>query len=531
MERVLSGFYRILAGVLGALFLALTIFAVFYTVVFRQWEENDYPDFTRLPVIATLFVLIVLAFALRLFVRRFGKNGEGAKCTASGILIPERGIVLSLAAVCFFGIFLLYVIRGLPTNDARELDRIMGEFLAGDYHAMESGYLTIYPFQLSYCLAGQGLAVLFGAGSYLPYQILNLLSVLLTFFFLYETAWELTEDLRVCRVMPLMIAGCLMLTVYCTFIYNDIWSLAPLFGAFWLMIRFLKQGGMLRGTAAAVLAALSFCIKSNGSIALIAMAMMLAVCVIREFIAGDRSRAVRGLAVAVMMILFSVGMRVGVNAYYTAKSGLPVPGGVPAAAYFAMGMEETDGKCGWYNGMNARFILDADGDSDAAAHAAAAHIRERGSYLLHHPREMIRFYGKKFFSQWGDPTKVSLREQELTGRHQEGKRPALAGDLTYGTGYHILQGGMHLYHLLLCFFSAAELFALCFQKRRIDEKTVLILLFVFGGMVFHQIWEASGRYTLRYELAMMPIAAAGAVRYLAGAGKSEKRKEGYEREK
>ena len=43
-----------------------------------------------------------------------------------------------------------------------------------------------------------------------------------------------------------------------------------------------------------------------------------------------------------------------------------------------------------------------------------------------------------------------------------------------------------------------------------SDGEILMIIFIIGGMIFHKFWEASGRYTMRYYLTMLPLAAEGA---------------------
>ena len=54
------------------------------------------------------------------------------------------------------------------------------------------------------------------------------------------------------------------------------------------------------------------------------------------------------------------------------------------------------------------------------------------------------------------------------------------------------------------------------RLRTVSEPEILLVLFLVGGMLFHQIWEASGRYTMRYYLTMLPLAAWGICRLIGG---------------
>ena len=261
-------------------------------------------------------------------------------------------------------------------------------------------------------------------------------------------------------------------------------------------------------------------IKTNGAVALVAMGGLLLVQAVKSLVRREWRRTVTTVCILALTAIAYLGGTRAVYRHYEAASGLQVRDGVPAAAYFAMGMTENgNGLYGWYNGDNVRYLQEADGDSKKASEAAGTYIRDRLAFFAKNPRSALKFYGEKFLSQWADPTKVSLREQEMTGRHQEGIQPQLGEVMTFGAGYQVMQQVMHYFHLFLYFFAFMGLRSYGKGGRTISEYQVLLPLFVFGGMLFHQIWEASGRYTLRYELALMPLAAAGMVRVLDKKGK------------
>ncbi len=508
-ERVLSGLYRLLAGILMIFCFGLAAAGLFFTISFRQFEQNDYPDLVSLTPIVSGAALLVALGLLWFLMRRGGPEARTLKGT--GVLIPDGWFLCALIWALGLSAILILVIGGLPTNDARQIDEILHEFERGEYGAIRDGYFACYPFQLCYAFLCERMTGVFGAGNYAPYQWGNVLSILISLFFLYEITWELTGSVRACRALSLLSFFNLYFYVYSTFIYNDIWPLAPLYGALYFLIRYLKGGGIGNGLLAAVLAALSWVVKTNGLIALIAMGIATAGAALGAM-AGREKAEKRVLGCAAVLALLAVlpfVLRHGVNGYYEERSGEKISSGVPAMAYLAMGMTDSDGKYGWYNGDNVHYLQDNDMDPGAASAAAWPVVRGRIAFFATHPKAFLQFYGMKFFTQWGDPTAVSLREQELTSRHQELSAQATA--LVSGTGYRILGTGMQISHLLRMFLAGLGLFLLLrrYHGKQIPQSVGLLLLFVFGGMAFHELWEASGRYTLRYTLALLPFAAIG----------------------
>ena len=202
-----------------------------------------------------------------------------------------------------------------------------------------------------------------------------------------------------------------------------------------------------------------------------------------------------------------------------------------------MGMEETEGKYGWYNGRNVGLFRDAGYDREQTVLDARETMKASIGEFQNSKRYLIRFYAGKFLSQWGDPTCVSMREMEETRRHT-GELPKLVDSLIFGTGSRILQWGMNVTHSLiylgLTMYLLSVIGAALRRKqklgmlaqeqaqkqehrlRTVSEPEILLVLFLVGGMLFHQIWEASGRYTMRYYLTMLPLAAWGICRLIGG---------------
>ena len=509
-----------------------------------------------------------------------------------------------LLAAGGMSLFLVLVIRGNATNDALQLDEIMQAFSRGDYSSLqEGGYLFVYPFQVTYVLIGQVIQALCGPSNYLVYQLLNVVSILCNLYFLYQITWELFHDRRICAVMQLLSMGCWFYYVFATFIYADLWSFAVQSAAFLLEIRYLNRRRLRDIIGAGICIAAATLLKTNCYVALIAMILILLMDAVKAAMsaaagkeasgtassesvaasgdtvgnassesaapsenvapfenvaasgnagAGNSAGALvlRAVLIGAMFVVLTKGAQSAVNLGTARAAGIEkMPEGVPSAAYFAMGMEETEGKYGWYNGRNVGLFRDAGYDREQTILDAKETMKASIGEFQNSKRYLIRFYAGKFLSQWGDPTCVSMREMEETRRHT-GELPKLVDSLIFGTGSRILQWGMNVTHSLIYLGLTMYLLSVAgaalrrkqklgmlaqngqqakngqqAQKkaqnqgqhlRTVSEPEILLVLFLVGGMLFHQIWEASGRYTMRYYLTMLPLAAWGICRLIGG---------------
>lgn len=552
----------------------ITLFFSFATVIrFRQHEQNDLFDIVRDHVPLLLLFMVVILVLMRIVLKCMTRSRSKSKIRSRS----EQGKSGErpsfpwpmLLAAGGMSLFLVLVIRGNATNDALQLDEIMQAFSRGDYSSLqEGGYLFVYPFQVTYVLIGQVIQALCGPSNYLVYQLLNVVSILCNLYFLYQITWELFHDRRVCAVMQLLSMGCWFYYVFATFIYADLWSFAVQSAAFLLEIRYLNRRRLRDIIGAGICIAAATLLKTNCYVALIAMILILlmdavkaAVSVAAGTAASENAGAfgntagtavaenaaasgnavaliLRAVLLGVMFVVLTKGAQSAVNFGTARAAGIEkMPEGVPSAAYFAMGMEETEGKYGWYNGRNVGLFRDAGYDREQTVLNARETMKASIGEFQNSKRYLIRFYAGKFLSQWGDPTCVSMREMEETRRHT-GELPKLVDSLIFGTGSRILQWGMNVTHSLIYLGLTIYLLSATgpalrrkqklrmpaqngqqAQKqgqhlRTVSEPEILLVLFLVGGMLFHQIWEASGRYTMRYYLTMLPLAAWGICRLI-----------------
>ncbi len=592
MMRVLN-FLRQLAIYLSyGLLCILSVITLFFSLVtvirFRQYEQNDLFDIVRdhvpLLLLSMAVILILMRIVLKCMTRsmtmgesrsRSRSESRSRNETRSRSEQGKSGERPSfpwpmLLAAGGMSLFLVLVIRGNATNDALQLDEIMQAFSRGDYSSLqEGGYLFVYPFQVTYVLIGQVLQALCGPSNYLVYQLLNVVSILCNLYFLYQITWELFHDRKVCAVMQLLSMGCWFYYVFATFIYADLWSFAVQSAAFLLEIRYLNRRRLRDIIGAGICITVATLLKTNCYVALIAMILILlmdavnaAVSVAAENAGASGNTAgtaaagnaeasgnagaliLRTVLLGVMFVVLTKGAQSAVNLGTARAAGIEkMPEGVPSAAYFAMGMEETEGKYGWYNGRNVGLFRDAGYDREQTVLDARETMKASIGEFQNSKRYLIRFYAGKFLSQWGDPTCVSMREMEETRRHT-GELPKLVDSLIFGTGSRILQWGMNVTHSLIYLGLTIYLLSVTGsalrrkQKLRmpaqnsqqaqngqqvqkqaqhlhtVSEPEILLVLFLVGGMLFHQIWEASGRYTMRYYLTMLPLAAWGICRLI-----------------
>ena len=207
-----------------------------------------------------------------------------------------------------------------------------------------------------------------------------------------------------------------------------------------------------------------------------------------------------------------------VVAVYEHAAGRELYSGVTAKSYFAMGMQDDSTRGpGWYNGFNfntyERAMVDmaeaGKSNSDAVAEEAnrvsGEAISERLAYFKANPGYAVGFYARKFSTQWYDGTYASLQATQAT----ESNRAAFFNELyegKYTAGYvnfcNALQNVVYIGALI-------GSISLARRKKETDFWKYMLAIGVFGGFLFHMLWEACSRYIVTYSFLLIPYAAFG----------------------
>ena len=308
-------------------------------------------------------------------------------------------------------------------------------------------------------------------------------------------------------ITALLSFGALFFYNYVTYIYGDIISMAPQTLALYMMIRFVKTDRIRYGVISAVGIALAIVIKTNCEIALIALLMILIGS------AWDKpeelkERLTKRIVLTAVFLALAFGAKAGVDAYFCNLTGLDkIPDGNPAWAHIAMGLQESELEDGWYNGYNYRVFEENDYDSEKTAIAARENIAERFGYFAENPRAGIKFFLRKFTTQWADPVCVSTHNLDLVSRHVD-DQPALCDFLVFGKGSRILAWAMNVF-MTVCYLGVFVLLLYAIKNKALNLERMMLLVLIFGGILFHEFWEGSSRYAMRYYIYWLPYAAFG----------------------
>lgn len=478
---------------LGLMFVVAVFCSLLKTTYFELYVYNEIPRYRNdhaLLLLALMTVFLILAYWGNYILNRRGINATKLCYIACG-----WAFLISLFFVLLF--------RCGVACDSAYLSDIAVQLMQDNYSAFAEGeYLHHYAFQLGMVAFLELIYRIFGVENYLAFQLLNVGAIVSMIYVLNRITEELFEEEKVCRLEAVISFGMLPLYLFATFVYGDIIGIALGIGSIYCGIRYLKTEKIRYLFIAGALFMPAVTIKSNVYVLMVAF-------VIAILLKMLQNKKWWLIILLLGVILFSgVGMR-GIETVYTRRAGIErMPDGTPKLAWIAMGLQETDEEdsgCGWYNGYNWKVYQDYGFDKEATTQACADNIRESLQRFLESPKEAVYFFYKKFVSQWNAPTFQAMITNEWYSRYTGDKLP-LADFLIYGKGREILYELMNFYHLFM-FITGAVGCWLVIKNWRLERA--YFALNIFGGFLFHMIWEAQSRYILGYYVMMLPLAAVG----------------------
>lgn len=482
------------------LMLVLTgVFSWLKTTYFELYVYNEVPRYKEDHPLILLVLLAVFLF----LAHKGNRLLDRQKLTAKSMRRLACGWAFVLSA------FFVLLFRCGVVCDSEFLSNCAVEFMKGNYAAFAQGeYLHHYPFQLGMIALLELVYRTFGVENYLAFQFLNVIAVTGIIYLLNRITEELVEDEKAWKWEAVLSLGMLPLYLFATFIYGDLIGFAFGIGAVYCGMKYLKTEKIKYLLAAAPLFMLAVTVKSNIYVLLVAF-------VIAIFMKMLQNKKWQLLLLAGIIFISSLGVK-GIASFYAGRAGMEeMWKGTPKIAWAAMGLQEADEKdngCGWYNGYNWRVYEENGFDEQETAAACMEDIKRSLGRFAKDPGHAVYFLYRKFVSQWNAPAFQAMITNEWYSRYNEDRLP-FADFLIYGGGRKALYQIMNVYHLLIFIGSAAG----CWHMiRNWKLERAYFALNIFGGFLFHMIWEAQSRYILGYYVMLLPIAAIGWQRILTG---------------
>lgn len=421
----------------------------------------------------------------------------------SGISLKRCVLIMSVWVLASGLLFVLSA-KLQPSEDSFVVTFFARQAAMGDYSYYHE-YFEFFPFQLGFALYEESFFRFFNmllpgmpeGFSSLALQGMNVIFVLVCCISLVAIAYLLWESETVCKLTALLMACCIQPVLMSTFMYGNIPSLAFALASVWMFLSYMKYERDIYGFLCLVFLCFAVLLKLNSLIFVVALVIVWALCLIRK--PGFRS-----FALLVLTIIAVLSVKTLPQSYYEARCGHEFGGGVPQLGWLAMGMHEGETCSGWYDTTyTTEAYSDAELDAEAAKKVAVEAIAARLDYFVSEPLEALRFFGRKFLSQWNEPSYQSLWNNQVRTHYSE---PGFLYELVCHRAERLVLTLMTLYQQLIFLGFTLGLGGLFFRREPAESLVPLVIL---GGMLYHLFFEAKSQYVLGYFMLMIPVAAYG----------------------
>lgn len=434
-------------------------------------------------------------------------------------LISDRWIRLDADETYFKKIrrnllLVIFVVAGvwvLATQYVAKSDQVMVQYGAYMLHYKDyqlfakAGYLERCQNQLGLVWISYLLSFVFGNYNYVGFQLLNVAALTAAY-------WELAEicagfGMKRSRQIVTILLGILFfpMIMYCSFVYGTILGFMPALAAIRHGHIFLRTGKRRDAISAILLMTLAVWIKMNYLI------FMLGLLTTALFDAITKRRLKRCLF-PIIMVVFCMAQSYGTALVTECVTGQPQEGGASAWSFVAMGLQDSAGSAGWWNGYNEYSYIESGYDAAVQAERAKADIAESLRRFGEDKKAALQFFGKKTASQWNNPTFQCfwINQTSQAGVEESG----WVWWLTSPEGAYAFT---HYLNLLQFLVLAGAIGYACgnHKKQQLPEKLTLVIIFV-GGFIFHLFWEAKAQYTITYFVLLFPYTVMGYERMCEG---------------
>lgn len=403
--------------------------------------------------------------------------------------------------VLLVGVTLVWVSQYEPRADQRHIMEIVSELQAGSFTSfMQGNYMYMYPFQIGIVLFYQILAVVMGGINPVGFQVINAVLIMISYLFLIHIGGILGKRYHFKSENGIAVLSLLFLPylLYSTFIYGVVIGFMLAIISFYFVILFLDKRKKIYIFAGSLSMMLSIVVKTNNSIFLIAVLIILFADSLINW-SEKKLRRANWLFILTAIICYGIGT-FGMNAINHCISQGESGGGIPMMAYVVMGLQDSKAAPGWWNGYNWSLLELNNFNYELATNQISQDLVAVLQGFAQDIPAAITFFVKKISSQWNNPTFQSLWILD----YRKGK-----GGLDFLFRPEWRNVFTNFVNLLQTWIlSGSMIYAIARFKESTWKELLLPLTFI-GGFLFHIIWEAKSMYAISYFLLLLPLSING----------------------
>ncbi|MBQ7920137.1 MAG: hypothetical protein IJ324_09395 [Lachnospiraceae bacterium] len=488
---------KIASGIIfffSILFLSLcTLMSLMFT--FTVENLNILSDNSFLTIVCVIVVCAVIYFINIILVKLYKKH------TA----YEYAHLFVTIILVCGTAFVVLRGMNQSPQSDALAVYNIAKNFSKNDYGAYTStgSYLALFPFQTSFVFVMEMIMRVTGKVGYILFQYMNICY----FFLIVLSGYGIIKCQKGSRytIFPyfVLITTCIPIYFYIPNIYGDIPHVALMLFALWMFC--LAQecskttGKVMAFVVGCCSCALAVMYKGNSWILVVALVLCVGVNIMNVF----QWQQVLGAALLLMTIVVGSALP---DYIYENKTGRDCGTGIPTSAVLAMGMQESNGVCGGWNGFHSTTFEETGYNYDETLRISQESIVESIERFKNEPSYFWEFYRNKMIVQWAEQEFSSFYTLMMV---RERTRAAWTESVLFGEVRGIILEIMDIHQSVVYVFALFFVVYTSVAKKDLGFGNKVLLVTFIGGFLFTIIWEAGARMALPYFIMLIPVAGQG----------------------
>lgn len=497
-EKILKFGINIVLILVIIMLLVFAIGALLCTGVFTNEYTNSLENVTYKfdNIIINSILIVIAVFILYIISKIFNKVKP--KCLLIGaitiyILIATTWILFSKAPL---------------RADQKMVENIARNFIQGNFIDFNQGmYMDYHPLQISIVVFIELIYRI--AGSFanpIIIQVINVIFQAIAFIYIYKITGVLFKNETIQKIVIILLLGCLVFTLWTTFVYGNIIGLMLGVMAIYYTLKYLEEKKTKDLIFTTITIILAVILKSNYQVYMIGIIIALVLDLFKKIdmkIISTIIIILSILAISNKAIVKIMGLRVGHE----------ISDGIPMISYIDMGLAKpVDRASGWYNAkVDVEKIYRENGfNTKKANEASKESLKNRITEMRKEPKETLMFFADKTASTWIEPTYQSIWINEpaemVTENSEYYANNKILISIYQGKLNKIIIKYLDIFQIIIYSFSAIYIIL---NLKKMTNKEACMLIIFFGGVLFHIMWETKSLYAIPYYILLFPYCASG----------------------
>lgn len=370
----------------------------------------------------------------------------------------------------------------------------------------EGGYCFRWGHQNGIVLIYTLFSMIFGENNYVCFQILNLIFVSLTYFYIYKTYTLVHKETTVAKVILIALATFIPYIFYVTYIYGTVIGMMFATIGIHYILRFTQNTQKRFIAIGAICFGIATVCKSNYFIFVIAAIIIIIVWFLSNNKEERKKLFGKSSILILSIIIACIVGRVTTTAIVEARINGDAPKGAPTVLFVVMGMQEGWKAPGWCNSFDDIMYQQSNYDQALANENGINWLKKETAEFLYNPDYAVKFFTEKLGSIWINPTFECF--EILRDRQSNTGVPKLISSFI-DRGSFLNSVVIELMDVIQTLLLFGVILYLILNLTRGDFRRLSFLLVFVGAFIFYIFWEARCHYTVPIVIYLIPYAILG----------------------